>query len=285
MNYVMTSLRRTLFVLWVILVAAAASSPASRAASLIKPAYLVTVRDADSRDRVELLDTQGRLLRVLDSFGSLDGRWQASWSPDGRWLAWLEPLGLHVARADGSQARLLVRDRRLNMRYAWAPDSRRLAVANGAYLFTVRVTGGGVVELARPQPGTEYWPFGWTAAGVIARRDSGVAGMRGCCSASIIVARPKHEARTVWVYDSWHCDCSRPALSPDGARFAYYDEGRIRVVEMRTGSSRFVRGSTVIRAPFFGPTWLVVPNPPLNRASQLLSLDTRLRTQVRRLPE
>jgi Tol biopolymer transport system component len=82
--------------------------------------------------RVELLDGRGRLERVI---ATADGaEWEARWSPDRSRLAWVDARGIAVANGDGSARRLVFRNRpgcapQCSERFAWAPDSRRLAIS------------------------------------------------------------------------------------------------------------------------------------------------------------
>jgi Tol biopolymer transport system component len=77
---------------------------------------------------VSVIDADGRNERKL-----LDAADLAIWSPDGQQFAyyaypdWPRATGLGVARADGSDARLLVQGVRLLGRPTWSPDGSRIA--------------------------------------------------------------------------------------------------------------------------------------------------------------
>jgi len=244
-------------------------------AQAAQPAYVATVGSPAGMTRVELLSQDGHRVRVLATFGSLNGNWEASWSPDRHRLAWISWDGLHVARADGTHDHLIAASSG-TMRYAWSPDSRTLAISDDGRLFTITATGAHRMALAPWASTTTYWTFGWSDEGVLATQESGKAGTATCCSYSVIAARPRSAPRVIYHFPDWHCECSRPSLAPDGKRFAYFDNGRARLVEIRTGTSRLRSDARHrITGPFWAPTWTRVQLPPLPRGTQLLSLDRR----------
>lgn len=98
------------------------------------------------------------------------------WSPDGRWIAYpsydgpSRKRGLYVVKANGGQPHLLARGA---SRFAWSPDSRRLAFADAGNAETpgagtVGVHGRGLKRLRLPvAPGLSEGPQGlaWSPDG------------------------------------------------------------------------------------------------------------------------
>jgi Tol biopolymer transport system component len=135
--------------------------------------------------RLFVVDADGKRLRRLALRG--EARYPR-WSPDGKWLAFIA-LGskpaLMVARADGSQPRIVVSrgDLNWNVNPAWSPDSRRLAFVitktfdeqndyAGNQIVTVRLDGSGSRPVAIPElpleTYSEFYGIDWTRTRVAA---------------------------------------------------------------------------------------------------------------------
>jgi TolB protein len=138
-----------------------------------------------------------------------------AWSPDGTRLAFVRRRGerwdVWTARADGSRARVLVRDA---VQPAWSPDGRRVAYASNRLaenqeLWVVRSDGTGARRLTRA-PLDDAWPAFSPDGRTIAYTHAG----------AIWTMRSDGSARRLLVdlrgRDDW-----RPAYSPDGRTIAF----------------------------------------------------------------
>ena len=187
------------------LVAAAALAGSASAAPASR--FLVTVVPAgqsrlSSRPIVEIVSRNGTLERVVAPAGS-SYPYQAAFSPDGSQLAWAARDGVHVEDADGTGERIVVpastacKDRCSVFSFAWAPDSRALAVGGAGgrtnELLLVPLDGSASTPLAPAAPTAFFTAKFWTAGGslvyssTIASRDPTNP---GCCHAEIVVTTP-----------------------------------------------------------------------------------------------
>lgn len=131
--------------------------------------------------RVVVVDRHEGVPRVVAG-GPDESVGQPRFSPDGRWLAYVSDApgwwNVHVARADGSDARVLLAEPHDHAEpawgpgqrsFAWSPDSDAVAICRNEDGFArlVRVTlSGEVAELAKG------WHHGldWSRAGIVAVR-------------------------------------------------------------------------------------------------------------------
>lgn len=283
------------------LIAVLATGCAAQSTSLpppVRPAYLVTAYlTGPSHDSlVETLGPTGKVQRVLFK-SAIGGGGDARWAPDGSKLAWVDSSGLHVARSDGSNARLLVRASRHcaqlcgPLTFAWSPDGRKLVAGfageQNNRLLVVTARTGAVTSLVTPRPWVEYSVLGWSPNGswIAYSRYSGELGTRTCCGVDLFVSRPDgSQARRLLSFADPIHDAPFASLSPDSRSIALTSDGRdgdpeFAIVDVRSGRIRRITNVVMVEKPEWSPDSkrLAVV------AGNVVTLDTHGR-HVRRLP-
>jgi hypothetical protein len=217
----------------VAVLALTAHSAIGETASSSAPRYLVAfaANPAERRERLEVLNSAGRLVRVVASGLSTDQLYEpARWSPDGSMLAWLDAAGVNVAHADGTAKRLLAplaHPHLCNpcffMSFAWSPDGRFILVGGAGFLTrslaVVSVAGGRSRIIAKGSEYDQFIALGWANDG----RSVVFAHVNGDAWSDIDTAAADGSRRRVLYRNTYgRCDdCSAPVLAPDGHAFAW----------------------------------------------------------------
>lgn len=169
-----------------------------------------------------------------------------SWSPDGKWIAFCapgpkSPIDIWVMRADGTAAHDVTPDRYADADVSWTPDSQSLLFTSfrdgrNWSLYTTPVDGGAVKQL-RPGPGDfpSEGPDGRlvfdaykTSSWQVCVRTGGVS----TCLAQGI----------------------EPALSPDGTRIAFYNNGNLWLGSASRGpATKLVAAGPYASSPAWSP--------------------------------
>lgn len=229
------------------------------AATLPHPATRLLVFVAPSRPGTHarhglfLTDRRGHVLRVLSSasYGTI-GRW----SPSGAQIAWKDPAGIHIAKADGSGARLLIATAAAckacqALSFVWSADSRALAVGSagpeGNELRLVPIDGSAPRVLAASTiAGTFFTPMFWTPDGtsLVYGEEGTSLAYPGAVTRALDLATGR--TRTIWSTPTSQ-DSHPPLLSPDLREWAYISEvdqyhQRLRIVDTATHTTHVVRG-------------------------------------------
>jgi Tol biopolymer transport system component len=192
------------------------------------------------------------VLRVLSKarYGTF-GRW----SPDDRSIAWLDPSGISVAQADGSNTRLLVPANKScpgcqQLSFIWSPDSRSLVVGSagtqGNELRRVPIDGSAsTVLVGSADPKRFYTPSWWTPHDrSLVYTDSRSVATSGASMRMLTPATGK----TVTLWSTRTAQGAKaPLISADLRYWAYVDEldqyhQRLRIVDKKTGRVHAVSG-------------------------------------------
>jgi hypothetical protein len=202
--------------------------------------------------RLELVNRRGGVLRVLSTARA--GTW-AKWSPNDSLIAWVDPVGLHVEAADGSDPRLLVAEPGgsckdcQQLSFLWSPDSRSLIVGsagpNKNQLQRVPVDGHRPAVLLNSKD-KEHWylPDWWTPDGRLVYTDTRRVAITGATMKVVTPATGK--TAVVWSTPNSQTQ-GGPIISPNLRYRAYIKQvdqfhQQLRIVDTRTGTSRVVRG-------------------------------------------
>jgi len=232
------------------LCASAASAHLAAGARATELVVYVAPRTGSAGARLELVDRSGHALRVLST--AHYGTW-GRWSPDDASIAWEDPAGIHVESADGSNPRLLVPvnegcRRCAQLSFIWAPGSRALVVgsagAGGNQLQLVPIDGRApTVLVGSSDLRRVYTPAWWTPDGAsLVYGESRSVAITGARMRMLTPATGK--TVTLWRTPTSH-GAVAPVISPDLRYRAYVTEldqyhQQLRIVDMRTGSSRAV---------------------------------------------
>ncbi len=201
---------------------------------------------------LELVDRTGRLLRLLSRahYGIA-----ARWSPDDKLIGWADPAGIHVAAADGSNARLLVSVNKAcpncpQLSFIWSPDSRSLTVGSagvhGNELQLVPIDGGAPTRLVSSKdPRRVYTPGWWTPGGKsLVYGESRSVAITGAWTRLLTPASGK--IVTLWSTPTAQ-GSHPPLISPNLRYWAYVKEidqyhQQVRILDKMTGKTRIVTG-------------------------------------------
>jgi hypothetical protein len=206
----------------------------------------------------EIVDATGAIERKVGTATHAQS-WQAGWSPDRSQIAWIDDAGVHVERADGSDARLVVprgaapcRDLCVAMSFAWSPDGARLLVGgagtNTRRLVVADLSSSAVRSLVRPRAYVEYRVVGWSVRGIAYLRYAGNPGTASCCRSELYVARADgRKPRRLFAAAEPIHDTPYARWSPDGRSIAFVTEARdphdprVAVVDVATRVVRRLR--------------------------------------------
>ncbi|MFL5541679.1 MAG: TolB family protein, partial [Longimicrobiaceae bacterium] len=178
--------------------------------------------DRESFRDLYRIDADGSGLRRLTE--NREGNFDPAVSPDGRWIAFVSSRDgdaeIYVMRADGGGERRLTAFHRDDWGPRWSPDGRTLA-------FLSNREGADRVFLVSPDgTGLRKLSAGTDSAGT----DSAAA--------------PWQEADPAWSPDGTHIALTRH-LRPG--------ESHVRIVDVRTGGAREVRGAEAASQPAWSP--------------------------------
>lgn len=162
----------------------------------------------------------------------------AAWSPDGKWIALAKLDGVVLLDRDGLHPRLLPQitipagRSGTGRSFAWAPNSRSLAVNEGdGHRLVIRGLDGGARVIRRTGDTTVMLRITWSPDGrwISYDRDNlgGDNGV-GCCSMTIHLIHPDGtgDHAVAVMHEPIH-DTPSPALwAPGGGRFAFTTEAR-----------------------------------------------------------
>jgi Tol biopolymer transport system component len=200
-------------------------------------------------ERLEVVDRRGHVLRVLSKahYGTV-GRW----SPNDASIAWLDPAGIHVEGADGSNPRLLVPACQScsPLSLTWSPDSRALAVgsagANGNQLQLVPIDGSAPTLLVSSTDAKRvFTPAWWTADGKsLVYTESRSVAITGASMRELTPATRK--TVTLWSTPTAQ-GFNAPMISPDLRYWSYIKEldqyhQQVRIIDKSTGRTHIVYG-------------------------------------------
>jgi hypothetical protein len=201
---------------------------------------------------LQLVDRHGRVLRVVSAarFGTF-GRW----SPNGQTIAWRDPAGIHIANANGSNARLLVAgasacEQCQQFSFLWSPDGRSLVVGSegpkGNELLRLPLDRGAPKVLAAPSTaGVFLSPAFWTTSGDLVYTEEGTT-LAFPFSLTVELTPATGKTRTLVKTPNGHAPLP-PFISPNGREWAYVREAdqyhqQLRIVDRATGQAHIVRG-------------------------------------------
>jgi Tol biopolymer transport system component len=186
---------------------------------------------------VSLIDVAGGSSRVV-LHGKDDICCSIAWSPDGRWIALAKLDGVVLLARNGSRARALPQ---LGAgpaltgsarSFAWAPNSRTLAINEGdGHRLVIRGIDGGARVIRRTGKTIVMFALAWSPDGrwiSYDRGNLGGANGAGCCSMSLHLIHPDGSGdHTVAVMHEPIHDAPSAALwTHDGHRFAFSTDGR-----------------------------------------------------------
>ena len=181
----------------------------------------------ESRDRIFVIDANGKRLRQLTNGKSRDSR--PAWSPKGGRIAFERRDAIWTMRADGKQQRRLTPGAGV----AWSPDGRRIVFVRGQDLWTINANGGEADKLVANASNPSWSPDG--------RRIAFDGGNHG----GIFVANADGTGRKRLGKGA------DPSWSPDGRRLAFSYAG-ISVMDADGGNPRVIlRGFPEMS----GPAW------------------------------
>jgi TolB protein len=200
----------------------------------------------------------------------LIGAADPAWSPDAKRLAFVNPRGLYVANADGSNLQRLASTAHPNAAVAdpsWSPDGRRLAYDVGGLhpsVFVVDADGSGRHRIASGQAPS------WSPDGRLIAFESGPIG-----EWQLFVVSPNgHGLRRLTNMGSVQSEM--PSWSPDGHRIAFVVQrgvdSQIGLVSADgSGWRQLTRGPSLSTTPSWSPDgrWLVFSRGPRYGVFQL----------------
>ena len=193
---------------------------------------------------------------------------QPRYSPDGKMIAFISDRdgaeNVWVARADGSEARPLTKDKQsLFASPAWTPDgdyviaSRQPQLPWGAFeLWIYHIRGGSGVPITKGKPKPDAKPDEWVhAVGAVATRDGKFLYytrrnkmFNAYNNLNFPLSQVARRDRTTGDEDTIteaHGSGFRPALSPDGTKLVYGtrvdNETGLRIRDLSTGEERWLK--------------------------------------------
>jgi TolB protein len=245
------------FVLGLVAVAAAMLGPGMAAGSTGSRGTLLMVSSLPVAHAgfvtVSLVDGASGKRRVVLR-GKDDFCCTAAWSPDGKWIALAKLDGVVLLDRDGRHPRTLPQ---LNIppgrsgasrSFAWAPNSRSLAVNEGnGHRLVVRGIDGGARVIRRTGDSTLMLRVTWSPDGrwiSYDRDDIGGDNGVGCCSMTLHLIRPDGTGDHVVAVmrEAIHDTPGAALWAPGGQRFAFTTDARdvrdpvLALVDARSGT-------------------------------------------------